>query len=343
MPVLWLKFPDEVLFSAHYREEDRKKLEAIFSPSNPQSPWRKALDLLGMRQDESCSRLLAWHGGAPYFNWSCMASAVSGGTVRAVPAPDGSYRFETHYGLRGLWRLIAMQWTTTRFLEVSQRHEDSIELSIALGLVIQLLILRMGPQAQNLGTWLCQPAAAPHAWQHTIAQIQSLQMRRTAMSPVWRAVLPNDDDEHQTGSALPDYFWDEAPAPYVSAAASLQHTDGPWKGLSVCAGTINGLAVVMPRRADMDMLEALKKTYNAPLILIFPFARPETVEFFPAAAAVLFCEGGVLSHACTVARDRRLPCVTGLGKAFLQSLPANDRTWLNVDGSMGSVSIISEK
>jgi hypothetical protein len=54
----------------------------------------------------------------------------------------------------------------------------------------------------------------------------------------------------------------------------------------------------------------------------------------------LFAEGGVLSPACTVARERNIPSITGLGPGFFELIKASDKLWLNMDGSTATVARI---
>ena len=55
-------------------------------------------------------------------------------------------------------------------------------------------------------------------------------------------------------------------------------------------------------------------------ILIFKRATPESTTYFSGAHAILYVEGGLLSHACCVARERNIACATRLGWGFLEEL-----------------------
>jgi len=338
MATLWLKFPDEVLFSSRFSSEDKRKLENIFSTMDPQSPWSQALARLRFRATEPNIRLIDWRRDAPYFNWSCLAGVVSGGAVQAVRAPDGGYEMRISYKREHLWALLASQWRIARFLRPDAREKNDLAESIALGLVLQALILRLGAQAGQMPGWLAAPDVAPQQYRKTIRQ-----MRRTDMSNVWKDVFPASAGENAPPEGLPDFFWDDAaPVPGNKAAQPPADAgkDGVWKGLSVCAGTVTGLAVAVPAVPEPAKLLALKEKYKAPLILVFRRARPETTELFSYADAVVFTEGGVLSHACTVAREMSIPSVTAVGPGFYELVKSGEKIWLSLDGSGATVKIL---
>ena len=187
------------------------------------------------------------------------------------------------------------------------------------------------------------PDIAPQQYRKTIRQIQAVQMRRTDMSHVWKEAFPASAGETALPAGLPEFFWDDA-APVAGNKAAPPRTDtgkdGVWKGLSVCAGTVTGLAVAVPAVPEPAKLLALKEKYKAPLILVFRRARPETTELFPYADALVFTEGGVLSHACTVARERNIPSVTAVGPGFYELVKNGEKIWLSLDGSGATVKIL---
>ena len=107
-----------------------------------------------------------------------------------------------------------------------------------------------------------------------------------------------------------------------------------WRGLPVSSGTVTGRAVFLSRDLTLPVT-------SDPLIAVFLRARPETTELFGQVVAVVYAEGGALSHACTVAREQGMPCVTGLGRPFFTLLSGRDgAVWLSVDGAAGTVDII---
>ncbi len=72
-------------------------------------------------------------------------------------------------------------------------------------------------------------------------------------------------------------------------------------------------------------------------VLIFTSARPDSILFFGQASAVLFLKGGLLSHACSIAREQMLPCVTGLGPRFVQALNQSAPAVIRVEADTGLV------
>ncbi len=70
------------------------------------------------------------------------------------------------------------------------------------------------------------------------------------------------------------------------------------------------------------------------------YRMPEAVELFTAAAAVLFGEGGVMSHACTVAREDNMTCITAIGRGFHTMIEKIGPVWLSVDGASGEIKVI---
>jgi phosphohistidine swiveling domain-containing protein len=341
MPALWLKFPDEALFSAAFSGAAKRRLEGIFSAADETAPWRQALARIGFPAPPPHTRLIAWRGDAPYFNWSCMARTVSGGAAYAARAEDGAYRLRLRPGLRALGGLLASQWKTARFLRDLESGPEDLAQSIALGLALQALLLRLGADGAHLAAWLADPARAPARHRKTLRQVQAVQMRRTALSHLWHGLFPAAAPGRESAQeSLPPFFWDDAPPAAAPRAAPHRPEGGPWRGMSVCAGRVCGLAVAARPLPAPEALAALRREYNAPLILVFPQARPETTELFAAADAVLFAAGGVLSHACTVARERNLPAITGLGPAFYAAIESDRRLWLEIDGGRGTVSIL---
>jgi pyruvate,water dikinase len=332
MPTLWLKFPDDMPFPAQPSPEQKQRLEDIFSTTEENSPWNQALRLL--RLAPVAGRLIYWHLDAPYFNWSAMAKVISGGAISTVKTEHGAFAFHVSYAPRHLFALLASQWKIARF-ERRPPTEDKIAESLALGLVLQSLLLRLGRDEKYLATWLAGSADIPPKYLATVKQIQAVQLQRTALSPAWQEIFP-----HRYGEApqnLPAYFWDIPPFMAAPEKTAPPAETGVWKGQSVCAGQVTGLAVVATDKTDFA---ALKAQHKAPLILVFSRARPETTELFGHAAALVFAEGGILSHACTVARERNIPAVTGLGDDFFKQIQSINISWLAVDGGSGTAKVI---
>lgn len=340
MIILWLKFPDEVLSSHRFTENEQQKLSAIFTAYDPQSPWRQALALLNLKTEQV--PMIKWFSGCPYYNWSEMIRLTSGGIIAPVTTPDGGYILQTRYTLGGLYLLLATQWNITRFLTRPTPANGTLAESIALGIALQSLIMRLGGDMEKIAASLAATGTAPPRDQKILAQIQTIQMRRTTISSVWKAFLPAQSSETALLD-LPEFFWDSnSPSPPSIKNEINATQQDHWKAMAVCSGKIVGLAIAVGRNDTVDSLSALKKQSNAPLILIFRNARPQSVEFFPVADALLFAEGGVLSHACTVAREMNIPSITALGTAFFKQIESAPKTWLTMDGQAGTVEIIKD-
>lgn len=342
-PILWMKFPDEGLLSVAFGSEERARFERLFECAVPDSAWQSALIQLHFPTTRPTTQMIRWHQNCPYFNWTCMIETCAQGAATLKRQSDSRFLCQATPTLSGIWALIKAQWRISKFLQKSDQSADPIAQSLALGIALQFFVLQLGSAVPQMGAWLAGSLPVPQRYRRTIQTIQNLQLRRTSLSEAWHKILPASATP-QDFSALPDFFWDDvppaetSPAPVLSPPLSEQNG---WKGLSVCAGAVTGLAVIATSARDIPKLEALKAATNAPLILVFRNARPETTEIFHLASAVLFAEGGILSHAATIAREMNLPAITGLGPAFFAIIKENDAAlWLNVDATKASITIL---
>ena len=341
MSTLWFRFPDEDLLFTRFREAEKKQLEDIFSSTYEDSPWNKALKLLKFSLTEE--KMICWHCDVPYFNWSEMVKIVSGGAIQSVKGKKNSYGFLVSYKIRALWKLLMCQLKIVRFLK--RPGTEDIAESIALGLVLQALVMRLGRDERSLAVWLAGSAEVPKKYKKLISQVQSVQIRRTHLSPVWKEFFPERSDNGSIQENLPGHFWDKPPSGTVRRKSSPASKAKQWKGLSVCTGHVAGVAVPVAHNTDVSKFSVLKEKYAAPLILVFRYARPETTEVFEHADALLFAEGGILSHACTVARERNISAVTALGGGFFsqvnKAVQKGETVWLSVEGGTGIVKVIN--
>ncbi len=78
MATLWMKFPDEAVFTEPFSEADKRVLENVFSQNSPSS-FLDALELIGIGRTHE--QMIKWHEDLPYFNWSAFISLISGGTI----------------------------------------------------------------------------------------------------------------------------------------------------------------------------------------------------------------------------------------------------------------------
>jgi len=105
----------------------------------------------------------------------------------------------------------------------------------------------------------------------------------------------------------------------------------------VCPGIVEGELQWVDANGFLNLSED-----GAPSILCFARARPETTEHFSNASALIFAEGGALSHACSIARERGIPTVSGLGRTFAGAIQAwrkaGVRVHVRLNGGTGEVS-----
>ena len=341
MAALWFKFPDELLFYKKFSEDNKKKLNDIFSATEKNSPWLKALTLLKLEMPTYEGDIIHWHCNAPYFNWTILADIVSGGTMYPKKSDDGDgYSFAMSYKIKDVISLLKSQWKVSSFLSKSKNNDaDKLVNSIALGLCLQALILRLGSDYKHMPEWLASPDDAPRKHKGVILQIQSVQMDRTNISNVWDNLFDKSVSNITAKTGLPEFFWDDNIPPNLKIVGSDTPTKtDSWKGTPVSTGSLTGLAIKVGRDFDSETINDLKEKYNAPIILVFKDARPDTVELFPHADALLFATGGTLCHACTVARDMNIPTITALGNSFLKQLfHSDEHIWLTINGKKGTI------
>ncbi|TAL38108.1 MAG: hypothetical protein EPN97_04245 [Alphaproteobacteria bacterium] len=341
-PILWLRFSDEASLPYPLTAEERRKLDSIYDMNDEGSVWNRAAARLGF--PAGGGSLLRWVGDVPYINWSFMTTIVSCGAVQPAPTPDGGYSYVERGTLMRIPALLKSQWRVAYYVEntlgtpLPMTLDGKIVESTALGLALQAVMLRLPKHTpQDFASWLSAPDKAPPRVRRTILQMQEIQKRRTQLSPAWFELFPKRESGELTG---PAYFWNEPlaeerqpPAPAARAADGA----GTWQGLPVCGGQVTGRVFIVQKMKNFrppDMSDFP--------ILVFRHAKPETTDLFPFAAALLFAEGGALSHACTIAREQGIPSITGLGPEFferVQGLAANGGLWLTIDGAKGIAQI----
>ena len=312
---------------------DKAKLEQVFS-----AQWHGAIKAVGLGPVHK-DAWLKWRGDIPYFNWTQMTQLVSAGAMVPLRIGDGGYAMHMSYRPAAVLGLLRAQWRMTRFLLRGDNGRDAVEQSLALGIALQGLMLRLGKDSGKLALWLADPETVSPRHAATVQQIQAVQMRRTALSPAWHALFPHEGDDDQANSA-PLFFWNDEIA--QDAPSTVSASTGPWHGQPVCAGDVTGMAVVVARQSTQELAQ-LKALHNAPLILVMRHARPDAVSLYPLAGAVLFAHGGVLAHACCVAREMQLPCVTALGDDFYRALAEKTPAWLRVDAAKGDVELLEAR
>ena len=356
MAALWLKFSEETSLPNSLTVQEQELLNNLFDYQNSNSMWRKAAEALGLPVDRTNTlELIRWHKGVPYIHWSGVVEIISSGWLEVVPTPDGGFVYKARTKISDLPKLIKSQWKIEAYLQRKQIKnaplpetlEEKLCESTALGLALLALTLRLPKHdPKHLAQWLANPQSAPFSIRKNILRIQAVQVRRTLLSSAWIELFP-DRSIPKSEIESPLHFWDEPPIESVitrnTNTASAVSSALRWDGLPVCSGIVTGRAVLI-RLHETHTFEMYK---NEPLILIFSQARPETTDFFQHAGALLFAEGGVLSHACSVAREQGIPCITGLGQSFLhdiQNVRKNrGNVWLSMDASQGMVELIQQQ
>ncbi|MGE0614621.1 MAG: PEP-utilizing enzyme [Bacteriovoracia bacterium] len=371
MSSLWLRFQDDTSLPENVGPVGRRKLAEIFDPRDAGSPWSRACATFGAPTARPSpagtgpgNSLVNWLAGEPpYVNWSAMIHAASHGSLQVVPDPKLFFTVQSAPGLGKYISLVKLQWRLEKTIEDCLRWTpptgesspvasgDGIHQSLLLGLAILSLTLRLPTHTEvELAHWLMEPQQAPLAARRTLELLQKLQMKRTDLSHYWLEIFPDEAGETATPPGPLCYWLDETGTrrfPTEAAGHSehpMDHSRGTptsesppataWQGSPVCAGQVHGEARFIDpmRHPPSDVEEGA--------ILIFAKARPDSVEYFTKARAVLFCTGGLMSHACTVARERHLPCVTALGREFEALARRREKLTLELDGTRGSVKLV---
>lgn len=337
---LWTAFPEDTLSAMPFDDAQQLALIDVFDLWDETSPFRRALALLDIAVPDAETDMVIFYKNRPYINATVLTNLVSGGAVKPVADEAAGYRFKTALSPVAYVRLFKLQWRLTQYLQtvltqdVPAEDEAALAESLALGLCMQALMLRLGASArQNLAAYLADPKSAPAAQRATVMQLQAVQARRTQLSPFWHKMFPK-----QQGAAVevPPYFWDH-PQDITAIVEPVTVAAGQrlFHGMPVAGGQVSGLAVI----AADDTPPAEKPADKC--VFVFRYARPEAVAFYAMADAVLFCDGGVLSHACVVARAQGIPCITGLGAGFYDRMKtAGNKTWLAIDGAAATVRVI---
>jgi phosphohistidine swiveling domain-containing protein len=337
---LWLRFSDDTNLPDTLDPDAQVRLERIFDDVSPDSEWNKAMGLLGFKTRSASEGLLKWRQGSPYINWSNLVSIVGAGAVEVTPSQDGGYTYKVRYTPQSVLGLMASQWKISRFLirafakdkgEDTSRS-DQIVRSLALGQALLALTLRLPKHTpETLAQWLRDPSALPRGLKKTVEDILQIQKERTKLSDAWTEIFPVQSLSAPV-SDLPAYFWNAGPD-RPSEETAIHPIKDRWKGLPIAGEVATGRAILVGR-------DGVLPEGTDPMVLIFARARPETVEFFPAAAAVLYAEGGAMSHACTVAREDGVTCITAIGRDFIRQIGELGPVWLSVDGANGEIKVI---
>jgi phosphohistidine swiveling domain-containing protein len=196
--------------------------------------------------------------------------------------------------------------------------------SLALGLCVLALTMRIpSKNTAMLHEGLVDASTLPKTFRMVVDQIKAVQRRRNLLSPAW-AVLFQQSACPVVPTDLPLFFWDSPPdhplsqsLPEITREERMLPTQ--WRGIPVAGTLMTGRVFLVQTAAD----EAVVRASTERLVLVFPQARPETTELFSYAAAVLYGAGGALCHACSIAREQNVTCITGLGQGFIHDIAAH--------------------
>lgn len=347
LKTLWMKFSEDASLPASFTPQEQQLLEDVYDPTNPQSVWSRALNLLAL--PPSRGPLVSWYKTVPYVNWSEIVETVSCGWMY-VTERGGGWTYTQRNNIMRTFALVKSQWRIEKYVDTAcksslpQGRDAKLLESTALGLALQALMQRL-PSAspQEFAQWLAAPDKSPFTVRKTMMQIQGIQKRRTQLSSAWLEIFP-PRPARSVEPHTPPFFWDKPDeAPAVAAVETAHVAATEWKGLPVCGGQVTGRAIIL-KNAEASLTALDPSEFP---ILVFPRARPETVELFPHASGLLFAEGGALSHACTVAREQGIPTVTGIGQDFLRDIhlisEKQGKLWLSIDGAAGTVKVLPQK
>lgn len=348
MNVLWVRFAKDSSLPPRMDDNARHRFVALFDTSQKNSAWMTALELLGLKAPKKPVPMIKWVGNAPYINWNETTRAISNGAMSPVPAGQ-SFTYRTRSNPFKIWALVRAQWSISQYtLKRSEKGwkipaETILQIaeSTAMGLALLSSTMRLPRHTpQQMAEWLAHPQALGATQRQAVLQIQQLQLLRNALRNAWTVMFPDNQPDalHDDG---PDFFWNTAP--HISAAQQEQAQNATaWKGSAIAGSRVTGRVALITKPEDYASAAQLPH----PTVLVFPLARPETTELLGKGVAVLYGTGGALSHACTIAREHGVPCITGLGSGFItrikQLLSEHNEVWLDVDPAHSSVTLINK-
>ena len=328
--ILWLKFSDDTSLPVELTAIEKEKLESIFDANNPQSLWSLALKQAGLKPINA--DLVKWVGNTPYMNWTAMTDLITIGWVGLVPDEKQGFQYKLKGRLPNFIGFLKSQWKISQYFmrtinsALPETTEGKITESIALGFALLMLTLRLPTHNEaKLAGWLANPQDLKSSVQRTLVQIIEIQKRRTELSSAWHEYFPSRAGD--TTDNLPKFFWNNAPTVETEIVKLSGHSE--WKGLPVSGGLITGRAVI-----------AVQDTGEGPFIYIFSQARPETIEYFERAIGIIYAQGGVMSHACTIAREMNINCITAAGGDFLDTVKAEENIQIEMNGATGEIKLI---
>lgn len=318
-PSEWQPLAEESFLPGEIAPEKSAHLLHAMNPAKEESPWRRALQRVGIRWLPDLKPILK-QGEAGWQvrnNW--IVDAITAGTRKSRGFRPLLLR------LLRIPRLILFHIRLEVFLigelEGSAPNpklmtaDEARTRSLALGLAALALTQRLPRHTPaQLARWLADPTG------RSLKRLRELERRRLDLRWAWKE-------------------WTAKPSntPLSDSDGAERSPVRKWQGVSV---------VPQPRTAEYTLLEAddPKPAHPAAFARYFPNAHPDTVTRFGETELILYASGSVLCHACTVAREQRQACITQLGKAFLWAVSHNGKSGspkkLRVNLDTGEVELV---
>jgi hypothetical protein len=306
---LWLRFSDESALPCVLPKDSALQLERELDPHRPGSLLERAFRACGLRapahtRGAPWTQFIPWNDlRVGYLNATLWVEALSSGMSTVERTGDGGFRILPRFRVFHLRRLLRAQWRLSALL--ADLHADvpkelRLERSLALGLALQLVQMRLPHHSpRELAEWLANPTRAPRAAEKTLELLARIQSRRHSLSSVWSTRFQTPEDS-RVPKEFPQYFWDT-----FQFARILREP--------LIARRIEGLPVFPGSGAGVLRLHSGEHP-------LFEVATHQALKSVPHARALFFCRGGLLSHACVLAREQKIACITGLGDALLTEL-----------------------
>lgn len=306
----WIPLNDELAAPERMTEADLARLEEL---------WREALRELGCEAPAD-RRFFERRDGCACLDQELLLSALTEGRPRSF------------------LRRARLQWRVESYLafdgrgkgpgtEADPEGSDATRVrSLALGLCQQALLMRLPAHTElQLARWLTQRSEAPRLARATLERLDRVQRLRDALSWSWRGFFDGCEshggsESREEGGSGTGGAAETLGEPGTEAGKPRPPVDASprsWRGLPVCPGEAEGAFWIVPETPAVRPPGGLPDDVA---VLIFRRARPDAVEWYPFARAVVFAQGGVLSHACSVARETGIPCLTGVGAEGWEAL-----------------------
>jgi len=105
-------------------------------------------------------------------------------------------------------------------------------------------------------------------------------------------------------------------------------------GFVVYPGKVTGRARIVPPLFSQEDYRTYIKSLQPKDIIIAPMTSPYLTPAFSKVAAVITDEGGLMSHAALIAREKRIPCIIG---TLIATKTFNEGDRITVDANTGTI------